>query len=281
MSQTESIAATLPQTTITFIGAGNMARSLIIGLLADGNTHLKLRVADPEQVQLDAIRAHWQDVVTTTDNAEAVRDADVVVLAVKPQIMGDVAQVLAGAMQVSKPLVISVAAGVREGALQDWLGGNLPVVRCMPNTPALVQAGATGLYANALVSPDQRNLAERILRAVGTTAWFEDEAQLDAVTAVSGSGPAYFFAVMEAMQEAAESLGLPAHEADLLVRQTAFGAAKLALESKETPAELRAKVTSKGGTTEAALNALHDGGLSELFSKALNAAAKRSQELGG
>lgn len=265
-------------TTITFIGAGNMARSLIVGLLQD-NANVALRVADPDQNQLDAIRLHWPDVKTTSDNTEAMQGADVVVLAVKPQIMREVAQGLAEQAQRSHPLFISVAAGIREQALNGWLGGNLPIVRCMPNTPALVQAGATGLYANQHTSEAQRSMAESILRAVGITLWFDDESKLDAVTAVSGSGPAYFFLVMEAMQAAAEKLGIRAEDAHLLVVQTALGAARLALESNDPPAELRRKVTSKGGTTEAALKVLNEGGLTDLFAQALQAAESRSKEL--
>jgi pyrroline-5-carboxylate reductase len=265
-------------TTITFIGAGNMARSLIVGLLQD-NANVTLRVADPDQHQLDAIRQHWPDVMTTSNNADAMQDANVVILAVKPQIMHEVAEELAGQAQHSRPLFISVAAGIREQALNGWLGGNLPIVRCMPNTPALVQAGATGLYANEHASEAQRSMAESILRAVGITLWFDDESKLDAVTAVSGSGPAYFFLVMEAMQAAAEKLGIRTEDAHLLVVQTALGAARLALESNDPPAELRRKVTSKGGTTEAALKVLNDGGLTDLFGQALQAAENRSKEL--
>lgn len=265
-------------TTITFIGAGNMARSLILGLLQD-QANVALRVADPDQHQLDAIRQHWPDVMTTTNNQEAMQGADVVVLAVKPQIMRDVAENLAETAQRSRPLIVSVAAGIREQSLNRWLGGNLPVVRCMPNTPALVQAGATGLYANPQTSEAQRSQAESLLRAVGITLWFEDEASLDAVTAISGSGPAYFFLVMEAMQAAAEQLGLSAEDAHLLIVQTALGAARLALESNDLPAELRRKVTSKGGTTEAAIKVLTDGGLHALFAQALQAAENRSREL--
>ncbi len=265
-------------TVITFIGAGNMARSLIVGLLND-NANVVLRVADPEQTQLDAIRQHFPQVATFTDNLEAMQSADVVVLAIKPQIMGDVVQGLAEQAQRSRPLFISVAAGIREAALNRWLGGNLPIVRCMPNTPALVQTGATGLFANAQVHDKQRSQAESILRAVGITLWFEDEGKLDAVTAISGSGPAYFFLVMEAMQAAAENMGIRREDAHLLIVQTALGAARLALESTDVPAELRRKVTSKGGTTEAALNVLNDGGLSTLFEQALQAAEKRSREL--
>lgn len=265
-------------TTITFIGAGNMARSLIIGLLQD-KANVLLRVADPDPQQLDAIRQHWPDVQATQDNAEALQGADVVVLAVKPQVMREVLEPLADLAQRTRPLVISIAAGIREAALNQWLGGNLPIVRCMPNTPALVQTGATGLVANAQVSQAQRNLAESILRAVGITVWFAEEASIDSVTAVSGSGPAYFFLVMEAMQAAAQNLGMSAEDAQLLVVQTALGAARLALESGEPAAELRRKVTSKGGTTEAALKVLNDGGLPALFEQALQAAAKRSREL--
>lgn len=265
-------------TTVSFIGAGNMARSLIVGLLQD-TSNVALRVADPDQHQLDAIHLHWPAVFTTSNNQEAMQGADVVILAIKPQIMREVLENLAEQAQRNHPLIISIAAGIRETAINRWLGGNLPVVRCMPNTPALVQAGATGLYANARVSETQRNIAESILRAVGVTLWFNNENSLDVVTAVSGSGPAYFFLVMEAMQAAAEQLGIPAEDAHLLVVQTALGAARLALESNAPPAELRSKVTSKGGTTEAALQVLNDGDLTTLFAKALQAANKRSQEL--
>lgn len=264
--------------TVTFIGAGNMARSLIAGLMND-NTSLNIRVADPDQAQLDVIRRHWPEVEVGTDNLTMIDDADMVVLAVKPQLMATVTTPLREKAQLQRPVFVSVAAGIRESSLNDWLGGGLPVVRCMPNTPALVQAGATGLYANAQVSAEQRSQAESILRAVGIALWFDEEDKLDAVTAVSGSGPAYFFLVMEAMQKAAESLGLKPEEANLLVVQTALGAAKLALESDDMPAELRRKVTSKGGTTEAALAKLNEGGLVELFGEALQAAANRSREL--
>lgn len=265
-------------TTITFIGAGNMARSLIVGLLQD-QANVVLRVADPDQHQLDAIRKHWPAVMTTTDNLEAMQGADVVVLAVKPQIMREVSENLANNAQLSRPLFVSIAAGIREAALNRWLGGNQAIVRCMPNTPALVQAGATGLYANQHVSDSQRSAAESLLRAVGITVWFDEETKLDAVTAISGSGPAYFFLVMEAMQAAATQLGLRPEEAHLLIVQTALGAAKLALESDDLPSELRQKVTSKGGTTEAALNVLTTGGLHDLFAQALKAATSRSREL--
>ncbi|WP_298607758.1 pyrroline-5-carboxylate reductase [uncultured Thiothrix sp.] len=265
-------------TTVAFIGAGNMARSLIVGMLQEAG-NLQIRVSDPDQNQLDVIRSYGSQIFTSTDNAATLQDADVVVLAVKPQVMRTVIEPLQDLAQKQRPMFVSVAAGIREASLNAWLGGNLPIVRCMPNTPALVKAGATGLYANAQVSKEQRSLAESILRTVGITLWFEDEAKLDAVTAVSGSGPAYFFLVMEAMQAAAESLGLKPEDAHLLVVQTALGAARLALESDQQPADLRKQVTSKGGTTEAALNTLNAGGLVPLFAEALKASAQRSKEL--
>lgn len=265
---------------ITFIGAGNMAQSLIAGLFKD-ETSLVICVADPVDAQRETLNKNWPDVITHCDNLQAIEDADAIILAVKPQLMQQVCEPLQKALQKSPSLVISIAAGITEANLSHWLGGDvgIPIVRSMPNTPALVQAGMTGLYANDFVSEDQHNLAESILRAVGSTLWFDEEEKLNAVTAISGSGPAYFFLVMEAMQMTAEKLGLSSNDAQLLVSQTAFGAAKLALESPDAPAELRHKVTSKGGTTEAAINELVAGGLVELFDTALNAAAKRSEEL--
>ncbi len=182
-------------------------------------------------------------------------------------------------MQDQQPLVISIAAGIRTPDLARWLGADTAIVRAMPNTPALVQSGATGLFANAHVRDQQRDLAETILRAVGLTLWVEQEDQLDLVTALSGSGPAYFFLVMEALQEAASKLGLPAETARLLALQTAFGASRMALESDEDAAALRQRVTSPGGTTEQALRVLEEGGLRNLMEQALTAAARRSREL--
>jgi pyrroline-5-carboxylate reductase len=178
-----------------------------------------------------------------------------------------------------QPLVISIAAGIPAATLGNWLGKSIAIVRTMPNTPAMVQSGATALYANANVSEDQRSTAESILRAVGIAIWVEDEAQMDAVTALSGSGPAYFFLFMEALQAAGQELGLPESTAQLLALQTAFGAAKMALESNEDAATLRRQVTSPGGTTEYAIRTFQEGGLEALVSKALLAAADRSREL--
>jgi pyrroline-5-carboxylate reductase len=263
---------------IGFIGGGNMARSLIGGLLADGMAPQRLWVAEPDAERRAALAAQF-GVHITADNSELVAAVDALVLAVKPQQMKAVCQEVAPAVQHSRPLVISIAAGIRLEALQRWLGGEPALVRTMPNTPALVQSGATALYATPQVSKVQRELAEGIMRAVGLTLWLADEAQMDAVTALSGSGPAYFFLVMEAMQQAGVQLGLAADSARLLTLQTAFGAAKMALESREDAAVLRRQVTSPGGTTERAIGILQQGGLEALFAQALAGARDRSQEL--
>ncbi|MDH5190110.1 MAG: pyrroline-5-carboxylate reductase [Gammaproteobacteria bacterium] len=268
----------MKNSTIAFIGGGNMASSLIGGLIADGCPPGNLWVTDLNQGKLDYL-ANRFSINTTPDNNKAVTNADVVVLCVKPQVMHEVIVGITDSIQTRKPLVISVAAGIREKDLQTWLGGNVAIVRVMPNTPALIQTGASGLFANTYVSEEQCNLAESILRAVGLALWLDDEAMMDIVTALSGSGPAYFFYVMEAMEKAATTLGMEQKTARLLTLQTALGAAKMALESAEDIAELRQRVTSPGGTTEQAINTLQSGGLETLFADALTAAANRSKEL--
>lgn len=263
---------------LAFIGGGNMARSLIGGLVADGFEASHIHVSDPESEVRSALSARW-GVKTFADNPSAVADADIVVLAVKPQQIQSVVRELSADWQHSQ-LLLSIAAGIRLEDIQRWLGHEkAAVVRAMPNTPSLVQAGATALYANEQVSRQQHELAESILRAVGLTLWLDDEKQMAAVTAVSGSGPAYYFLVMEAMQKAAEELGLPEKTARLLVLETAFGAAKMALESGDDPAQLRQNVTSPGGTTERAIHELQDGGLEAVFENAMIAAALRAREL--
>lgn len=268
----------MKQSKIAFIGGGNMAYSLIGGLLAEDCQAADIYVTDPNQSRLDILRQDF-DVNVGQDNSATAAQADIVVLAVKPQVLHQVASDLAPALLARKPLIISIAAGVRIEALGRWLGTDLPVVRAMPNTPALVRTGATGLYANAQVTQEQRDLAESILRAVGLVLWLTDEKQMDAVTALSGSGPAYFFLVMEAMQKAAMAQGLSEDAARLLTLQTAFGAAKMALESTDDPAVLRARVTSPGGTTERAIKTLQEGELEDLFERAIAAAANRSCQL--
>lgn len=265
-------------TTLAFIGGGNMASSLVGGLIADGWDPASIRVADTSAQQLERLSQRFP-VTTTTDNRAAIAQADVIVLAVKPQSMQAVAQQLADDINQQQALVISIAAGIRESTLRTWLGANTAIVRTMPNTPAMVQSGATALFANPAVNEEQRSIAESILRAVGVAIWVDDEALMDAVTALSGSGPAYFFLFMEALQKAGCELGLPARTAHLLTLQTAFGAAKMALESTEDAATLRRRVTSPGGTTERAISVLQDGGFEALVSEALQSAAARSREL--
>lgn len=265
---------------IAFIGGGNMARSLIGGLIADGHHADCIWVAEPNAEQREFLRSRF-GIHTGADNPEIAAKAQVVVLAVKPQILQGVAQQLAPTIQMCQPLVISIAAGVREPDLRRWLGGGSPaLVRTMPNTPALVGSAASALFANEFVSEDRRQQAESLLRAVGVTVWVDDESLLDAVTALSGSGPAYFFLLMEALEQAGMALGLDADTTRLLTLQTAFGAAKMALESVESPAKLRIRVTSPGGTTERALAVLGEGGIQTLIAKALEAARHRSSELG-
>ena len=265
--------------TIAFIGGGNMASSLISGLIAGGWPVRQIQVAEPIPEKRQELAARF-GVRITQDNSEAVANADVVLLAVKPQVAGTVAQEIGPMMRVRSVLLVSVAAGVREPDIRRWLGFEAPIVRAMPNTPAMVGSGATGLFANERVSRGQKDLAESILRAVGLVLWIEDESQMDAVTALSGSGPAYFFLVMELLEEAGGRLGLPPRTSRLLTLETAFGAAKMALESPEEPASLRRRVTSPGGTTEKAIQRLEDGGIREIFHTALEAARDRATEIG-
>jgi pyrroline-5-carboxylate reductase len=263
---------------LTFIGGGNMASSLIGGLIADGWNPATIQATDRDEQRLQQLAARF-GITTTGDNRAGAARADIIVLAVKPQIMQTVATELATSVADRKPLIISIAAGVRESALRGWLGTGTAIVRTMPNTPALVQSGATALFANPAVTDDQRSTAESIMRAVGLALWVEDEDQLDAVTALSGSGPAYFFLFMEALQAGGRKLGLPEDTARLLALQTAFGAAKMALESPEDAATLRRRVTSPGGTTERAISVFQQNGFEQLVERAMEAAAGRSREL--
>jgi len=263
---------------IGFIGGGNMASSLISGLIASGHSPQHLWVSD---INPDALKALAENlnVNTSTSNDTVINEVDVIVLAVKPQILSNVAKSAAALIQQNKSLVVSIAAGISQQSLSQWLGADTAIVRCMPNTPALVLTGATALHANARVTVEQRNLAENIMRSVGIALWVKDESELDAVTAVSGSGPAYYFLLMEAMEKAALELGLSEATARLLVQQTALGAAKIALESSESPEQLRRRVTSPGGTTQRAIETFEQGGFTELVSKALHAARDRSIEM--
>jgi pyrroline-5-carboxylate reductase len=263
--------------TLTFIGGGNMARSLIGGLLTNGVAASRIRVVDPNESQRQLL-SHM-GVAAYGTQEEALTGSDVIVLAVKPQVMASVAHSLAAFVKQYKPLVVSVAAGIRCTDLSRWLGGDAAIVRTMPNTPALVGSGATGLYANGLVTKDQKGQAESLMRAVGVSIWVNDEAQIDAVTALSGSGPAYYFLIMEAMIAAGEQLGLDKKTATLLTVQTALGAAKMAIESQSSPAELRAQVTSPNGTTEKAIQSFEQSNLSGVVLSAMQAAQNRAVEM--
>lgn len=263
---------------IAFIGAGNMAFSIIGGLVKQGVDPKKIWATNIDQSSLDKLEQEFQ-VNTTQDNHQAIAQADVVVLSVKPQIMKDVITDVSESLKAKNPLIISIAAGIKAETLQEWVGQPMAVVRCMPNTPALLQCGASGLYKTPEVSDAQAEAAEQLMNAVGITLWVKDEDGIDAVTAVSGSGPAYYFLFMEAMQQAGEALGLDSQTAKQLTLQTALGAAKMALESNDEPSELRRKVTSPGGTTEQAINTFQQGNLESLVKEAMKAASDRSKEL--
>lgn len=262
---------------IGFIGAGNMATALIEGLLATGIDAAQLWAADTAEDKLTGFAA--KGINTTRDNAEVVSRCNIVVLAVKPQVMAAVVTALQAEFQTNTCLIVSIAAGISCASLQAWTHAQQPIVRCMPNTPALVQAGASGLFATPLVTEQQKQAAQDIMQAVGIACWLDSEAQIDAVTALSGSGPAYFFLMMEAMQAAAIKLGLPIDVARQLCLQTAFGAAKLALNSDVPPGELRRRVTSPGGTTEAAIKQFESEQFQSMVERAIAKANARSQEL--
>lgn len=259
---------------ISFIGGGNMAQALIGGLISRGLPTTRITVSDPVE-QVRALLAE-KEINVTDDNSAAIQDADIVVFAVKPQVLAQVLQPLKGL--VNDKLIISIVAGAEIATLSALLGTER-IVRVMPNTPALVQTGAHGLYANAFVEKNDRELASQVLASTGLTIWVDSEIQIDAVTAVSGSGPAYFFYMMESMIRAGKNLGLDEKVATALTLQTALGAAQMAITSSNTPAELRKNVTSPNGTTQAALEVFDRAQISQNIQAALAAAQKRSQEL--
>lgn len=261
---------------MSFIGGGNMARSLIGGLIARGADPTSIVVADPSAEQRNILRTRYR-VAVTDDNGAAARDSKLTVLAVKPQEMRNVVVGIAASMP-PDALVVSVAAGIRASDIQRWTQGR-PVVRCMPNRPALQGCGMTALYATQDASSQARERAEQIMSAVGATLWVEEEAQLDAVTAVSGSGPAYFFLLIEILELTGVKLGLSESVAHRLAVETAYGAGLMAREANESAATLREQVTSKGGTTAAALEHLEAHNVRAIFADAIAAAAARSAEL--
>jgi len=264
--------------TAAFVGGGNMGGALIRGLIARGLPAQRISVGEahqPRRIQLaDELGVH-----VTADNREAVQGADVVVVAVKPQDMAGTVQALAGVFAQRPPLVLSIAAGIRVADIEGWCGPGVAVVRAMPNRPALNGAGATAIYAPATLNEGQRALAAQVLGAVGTTVWVSDEAAIDVVTALSGSGPAYFFLLAELMTDAAVNLGLDRDSAQELAIQTLFGSGRMARESDGDLARLRAEVTSKGGTTEAAVRSFEAANLRGIVAAALAAATDRGREL--
>lgn len=262
---------------IAFIGAGNMAKAIISGLIAEGFKRINLFASGPRQESLDRVASEL-GINTSTDNEATATIADVVVLAVKPQMLKEVCLGLAGSLA-HKPLIISLAAGITTESISTWLGGDHAIVRCMPNTPSQMRVGASGLFANAQVSDAQKSTANIILGAVGIVQWVDDEALINSVTAVSGSGPAYFFLMMEAMIDAGVELGLTRSSATELTLQTAFGAAILAKQSDVDVAELRRRVTSPKGTTEQAINSFENDQIRAIFARAMTACANRAVEL--
>jgi len=262
---------------VVFIGGGNMASCLIGGMLANGFSSEDILVSEPNADSRQRIEA-THGISTTGDNGAAVSTADIVVLAVKPQVMGAVAAPLADSLT-HNPIVVSIAAGIPVSALENWMGDSLTIVRAMPNTPAMVQAGATGLFASKALNVNQKSTIEGIFNAVGYACWVNKEGDIDAVTAVSGSGPAYFFLIYEAMQKVGEELGLDAETSAQLTLNTALGAAKLALHSDQKPEVLRKQVTSPGGTTQAAIESFQAQDIENVFRTAMSGALNRAQEM--
>lgn len=263
---------------ITFIGAGNMSGSIIGGLVNNGYPASQITASAPTQVNLEKLASQYK-INISTDNHQSAANADILVLGVKPQILQAVCMDLAPVLADKTPLIITIAAGIETAHIQSWLGKQLPIIRCMPNTPALVAQGASGLFANNQVSKEQQQQADEIFSAVGITEWVEHEDQMHAITALSGSGPAYFFLIMEALEDAAVKAGIPRENARKLGIQTVLGAAEMAKQSDLEPAQLKRNVMSPGGTTERAIQSFEDGGLRDLFDTAIYAATQRSKEL--
>ena len=266
------------QPSVSFIGAGNMARAILGGLVANGYDPEKIWASAPEDSHLQGLRNDF-GIYTTTDNRHCASQADILILAVKPQVMAEACKDIISVVQNTRPLAVSIAAGLDTATIAEWLGGEVPVARCMPNTPSLVGQGAAALYATESVNETQRTAVTNIFDSTGLAVWLEDENLMHAVTALSGSGPAYCFMLLESMENAATEAGLPPETARQLAIQTMGGAAKMAAESDDDPAQLRRNVMSPGGTTEQAIETFESGGLRELVSKAYNAAKKRSAEL--
>lgn len=263
---------------IGFIGAGNMASSIIGGLVKQGTDSANVWVSNPVLEPMQPLVDQFSVNITTSNN-EICQKADIVVLAVKPQVLKEVCLAIADDVQTNKPLIVSIAAGIESTTIDQWLGENVAMVRCMPNTPSLLQTGASGLFANDKADAEQKAAAQSLFDAVGISVWVESEDQLHGVTAVSGSGPAYFFMFMESMVAAAKEQGLDEAVAKQLVVQTALGAAKMASQSEDDLTTLRKKVTSPGGTTEQAILSFEKNQLPNVVQQAMDACSDRSVEL--
>ena len=263
---------------IAFIGAGNMNSAIILGLLNSGMNAKDIIVANPSPAKREAL-AEQHGILQTADNNEAVAFADVIVLGVKPHLISDVCQQISQANDVSQKCFLSVAAGTLVSTIQQALGGNVAVVRTMPNTPSQLGLGITGAFPSPEVTAEQKAISEQLIKAVGEIVWLNEEAQIDQITAVSGSGPAYYFLFMEAMENKAKEFGFTPEQSRLLVQQTALGAATMVAKNDISIGQLRANVTSKGGTTQAALTSFIDGGLAELVEKSMDAAVARAKEM--
>lgn len=264
--------------TISFIGAGNMASAIIGGMLDSGFKASNIWASAPNDDHLQSIRKRF-GISVTTDNRYCAQQADMVVLAVKPQAMADVCRDIAPIAQNTRPLMVSIAAGLGTDTLDEWLGGGLPIARVMPNTPSLVGKGAAGLFANDSVSSAQKEMVQSVFEGIGIAVWVEDEALLHGVTALSGSGPAYFFLMLESLEAAATEAGVNPETARQLAIQTMAGAAEMAAKSEHDPAQLKKNVMSPNGVTEQAIHTFEEGGMRDLVQKAYNSAYKRSEEM--
>ncbi len=264
-----------------FIGGGNMSRAIVLGMLRNGASAAEIRISEPLADRRQLLAADMPDVRLEADNNAAAAGADTLVLAVKPQVMEPVCAELADTVQSGKPLVVSIAAGTRTDDIDSWLGGGVAVVRVMPNQPALLGLGVSGLYANALAQGEGLARAERIMTATGRTVCVDREADIDAVTAISGSGPAYFFLLIDILTRTGIAFGLEPATAATLALETARGAAAVAADEEESMETLIARVRSPGGTTAAALDSLDNDGVRAIFERALKAARDRARELGG
>jgi pyrroline-5-carboxylate reductase len=264
---------------VAFVGGGNMTSAVVAGMIAGDYEAGKILIAEPLAKQRDALSHDLPGVIVSADNNDVVGSAEIVVLAVKPQVLASVCRQLANTIQATQALIISVAAGIRSTDIDDWLGGGLAVVRIMPNQPALLRQGVSGIFANKKTTQRQLTAARNIMSAVGTVVQVPTEADIDVVTAISGSGPAYFYLLIDMLAKTGQDLGLDENVARQLAVQTAKGAAALAAESDATMDVLIARVRSPGGTTAAALDSLESQGVRDIFSIALSAARNRAQEL--